>query len=112
MNDNMIDYESLSNTLNHFAKGSYPFEFQAEPSGLYCARLNLRLTPDEFDVAETYRFRETDPAYIEQALFLISSFIGIKGTLVLTVDDVYTENMSFEMAQKLRTDPYGEWICS
>jgi len=108
----MIDYESLSNTLDQFAKEAYQFEFQAEPSGLYCARLDLRLAPDEFDVADVYRFRETAPDYVEQVLFLISSFVGIKGTLVLAVNDVYAENMSFEMAQKLRTDPYGEWICS
>ena len=53
----MIDYESLSNTLDQFAKEAYQFEFQAEPSGLYCARLDLRLAPDEFDVANVYRFR-------------------------------------------------------
>jgi hypothetical protein len=108
----MIDYESLCNTLDHFAKTAYPFEFQAESSGLYCAHLDLRLAPDEFDIAEVYHFGETASRQEEHVLYLISSLPGLKGTLVLAAADVYSDNMSFEMAQKLRTHPYGEWICS
>jgi len=101
----MIDYESLERTLDHFAKTIYPFEFQVEISALYCARLELRLTPDEFEVEAVYHFDEV-------SLYLISSLPGVSGTVVLSSTEVYSEGMSFEMAGKLRTHPYGEWICS
>lgn len=107
----MIDYESLRNTLDHFARTDYQFEFRAERSSLYCASLDLRLAPDEFDVTQVYRFGGIAPDD-EQVLYLISAFTGIKGTLVLGRDDVYAEDRSFEMAQKFLTHPYGEWICS
>lgn len=106
----MIDYESLDNTLKHFSKNGYPFEFQAEPCGLYCERLDRRLAPDEFDIIEVYHFGETGEP--EQLLYLLASSTGMKGTLVLTSAQVYSENMTFGMAQKLRVHPYGEWICS
>lgn len=108
----MIDYGSLTNTLDYFTSTTYPFEFRAEPSGLYCDRLDLRLTPEEFDVVDAYHFNEAASGSEEHVLYLISSLPGLQGTLMLAASDVYSENMSFEMAQKLRTHPYGEWICS
>lgn len=107
-----IDYESLEKTLDHFAKTRYPFEFQVETSALFCARLDLRLTPEEFDIEEAYQFDEADFRQEEHILYLISSLPGVKGTLVLAMSAVYSEDMSFGMALKLRTHPYGEWICS
>lgn len=108
----MIDYESLERTLNYFSMTAYQFEFRAEHSGLYCTRLKLRLAPEEFDIVEAYHFDETASRQEEHVLYLISSLPGVNGTLVLPATAVYSEDMSFEMAQKLRTHPYGEWICS
>lgn len=108
----MIDYASLSNALHHFSRKSYASEFEAESACLYCRRLDLRVTPEEFDVVDVHRFDETASRKGEHLLYLISSLAGIRGTLVLAAEDVYLENMTFEMAQKLRIHPYGEWICS
>ena len=108
----MVDYESLSRTRDHFAKRIYPFEFQVETSALYCARLDLRVAPDEFDIEGVYHFDGPAARKGDRVLYLISSLQGVNGTLVLAAADVYSENMSFEMAHKLRTHPYGEWICS
>ena len=107
-----IDYESISNTPDQFIKAGYTHQFLAEPSGLYCAPLGLRLAPDEFDVVEVHDFDGGLSLKDGYVVYLISSIVGIKGTLMLAVSDVYSENMSFEMAQKLRMNPYGEWICS
>lgn len=108
----IIDYQSLTRSLGNLARTAYPFEFEVEHSGLYCARRNLRLAPDEFDVDAAYYFDDEAPGHGKEVLYLISSLPGIQGTLVLAVNDIYSESMTFEMALKLRTHPYGEWICS
>lgn len=108
----IIDYRSLTRSLDNLARTSYAFEFGVEHSGLYCVRLDLRLAPDEFDIDAAYYFDDDASGHGSDALYLISSLPGIQGTLVLAVDDIYSKNMTFEMALKLRTHPYGEWICS
>ena len=104
--------ESLSDTLAYLIGIGYPLEFALEPSYLYCPLLDLKLAPEEFDVREVYYFDKNTPREDEQLIYVISSSTRIKGTMVLTRRDAYAENMSFEMALKLRTHPYGEWICS
>lgn len=108
----IIDYHSLTRTLHQLASSAYSVEFEAEPSGLYCARLDLRLSPEEFDIVAVYYFDAGASRKGQDVLYLVSSLPGIQGTLVLAMSDIYSEGMSFEMALKLRTDPYGEWICS
>lgn len=107
-----MDYDSLSDVLEYYAKKSYEFRFEAEFGALFSPRLGIRFTPDEFDVVDVRRFIETESKNIERLVYLISSLGGIRGTLVLSADDVYLQDMTFEMAQKLRMDPFGEWICS
>jgi hypothetical protein len=41
--------------------------------------LILRLTPEEFDVKEVYRFGGDAPGEDEQVLYLITSLVGVKG---------------------------------
>jgi len=106
----MIDYSSLSRTLDHFRVAGYPLEFQLQASNLYCPDLDVRVIPEEFDVVSVFHFSESPEE--ERTLYLISSLPGLLGTLVLTSNELYAEGMSFEMAGKLRTSPYGEWICS
>ncbi|HEX7014818.1 MAG TPA: hypothetical protein VF191_04855 [Cyclobacteriaceae bacterium] len=108
---NTIDYTSLSRTLDHLTKAGYTVEFQLQQSGLYCPDLDSRLTPDEFDVMSVYHFNQP-LGEEERILYVISSLPGLLGTLVLTTSEAYSEGMTFEMAGKLRTHPYGEWICS
>lgn len=103
--------ESLPDMVAYLAKTGYRLDFEVMPSYLYCARLDLSLTPEEFDIKEVYRFDKNAPREDQMVLYVISSFAG-KGTVVLTLEEAYTENMSFEMALKFRTHPYGEWICS
>src|SRR5262245_2754786 len=103
----MIDYNSLWNTLEHFVTLGHRFEFKAERSGVTCGPLDLKLNTDEFDIVDVFHFPGTEAGQLEQVLFIISTSIGIKGTLILASKDVYAENMSFEMAVKLRMHPYG-----
>src|SRR5690606_41326408 len=91
----MIDYSSLSKTLDHFRVTGYPLEFQLQASALYCPDLDARMSPEEFDVVSAFHFGQS-PGEEERTLYVISSLPGLMGTLVLTAGEVYSEEMSFE----------------
>jgi hypothetical protein len=100
------DYESLVDALADLKKRGYKAAFEIEPTCLYCGVLHLRLEPEAFKVDEVYRFEENSSPDDSSILYAISSLAGVKGTLV-DAYGVYAENMSFEMAQKLRMQVRG-----
>jgi hypothetical protein len=79
----------------------YTKYFEMEFSTIYCGLLDLRLTPEKFTVDEIYRFEENSNPDDSSVLYVISTDIGIKGTLV-DAYGVYAENLSFDMANKLQ----------
>jgi hypothetical protein len=78
-------YETVSEAINDLAKRGYTTDFKihAEKECLICNDSDLQLSPDEFEIDETYRFEgETDPGD-EMIVFAISSkHHNMKGILV------------------------------
>lgn len=102
----MKNYQSLVDALTDLKNRGYEADFEIEPNCLYCGDLDLRLQPEEFSVNEVYRFEEDSSPDDSSILYAISSSAGVKGTLV-DAYGVYAENMSFEMAQKLRMQTHS-----
>jgi len=97
----MKNYESLVDALRDLKTRGYTQYFEMEYFTIYCGLLDIRLTPEEFTVDETYRFEDDSTPDDSSVLYVISSKDGkIKGTLV-DAYGVYAENMSFDMAMKL-----------
>jgi len=97
----MKNYESLVDALRGLKTWGYTQYFEMEYFTIYCGLLDIRLTPEEFTVDETYRFEDDSTPDDSSVLYVISSKDGkIKGTLV-DAYGVYAENMSFDMAMKL-----------
>jgi len=97
----MKNYESLVDALRGLKTRGYTQYFEMEYFTIYCGLLDIRLTPEEFTVDETYRFEDDSTPDDSSVLYVISSKDGkIKGTLV-DAYGVYAENMSFDMAMKL-----------
>jgi hypothetical protein len=101
----MKDYQSLVDALYDLKSRGYEADFEIQPNCLYCGELDLRVQPEEFMVDEIHRFEENSSPDDNSVLYAISSSAGVKGTLV-DAYGVYAENMSFEMAQKLRMHPF------
>lgn len=97
----MKDYNSLVDALDDLRKRGYQADFATETVCLYCGDLDMRLNPEEFNIDEVYRFEEDSNPDDNSILYAISSSTGVKGTLVDSYG-VYSENLSFEMAKKLR----------
>lgn len=99
----MRNYHSLVDALIDSRNRGYILDFKKEPDCLYCYVLDLWIAPEEFNVDEFYRFEENSDPGDSSVLYLISSYTGIKGTLVDGYG-VSAENMTFEMAQKLQVN--------
>ena len=100
----MHNYESLVDALDDLRKRGYGADFAIDTACLYCSDLDLRLNPEEFNIDEVYRFEGDSNPDDNAVLYAISSSTGVKGTLVDGYGP-YSDNLSFDMAQKLKDEP-------
>ena len=96
----MKTYESLIDALTDLKNSGYKEEFRKEPTCLYCYALDLWIAPEQFNIDAYYIFNDNSDMDDSSIVYAISSYTGIKGTLV-DAYGVYSENVTFDMAQKL-----------
>src|ERR1700712_1007765 len=78
----MYSYDTLSEAVNGLKQRGYSIDFNIEADKLICKTTPVALAPDEFEIAEVYRFEgDTDPAD-EAVVYAIESKHGQKGILV------------------------------
>jgi len=99
----MKSYETVSEALNDLIKRGYTHDFNVhvEKACLVCNNSLTQLSPDNFQIDETYRFEgNTDPGD-EMILFAISSSRHkIKGTLV-NAYGLYSDSNASKIVEKL-----------
>lgn len=99
------EYGTLSQTISALHDLGYTLDFNIKDECLVCNKINLQLSPDEFQIDKVYRFEGmTDPGD-QSILYAISSpGHNVKGVLVngygITADE-YSSNM----VSKLNTHP-------
>jgi hypothetical protein len=100
----MKNYDSLVDALNDLRKRGYEADFSTQSVCLYCGDLDLRLDPEDFNIDEFYRFEGDSNPDDSAVVYAISSSTGVKGILIDGYG-AYSENLSFEMATKLKNHP-------
>ncbi len=93
--------ESMSEIVADLESRGYHLKFRREATGLHCPELSYVVTPDNFSVDEYYHFEDASNTDRERMLYAVSSIQGYKGFLV-DACFVYEDNISSEMAQKLK----------
>ena len=97
-------YETVSEALNDLAKRGYSTDFKvdAEKECITCNKTSNQLSPDEFEIDETYRFEgSTDPGD-EMIVFAISSIKNdIKGTIV-NAYGMYSDSATSKIIARLK----------
>ena len=97
-------YDTVSEAINGLARRGYATDLQilAAEECLMCNKSSLRLSPDEFEIDETYRFEgDTDPGD-EMIVFAISSAIhGVKG-VVVNGYGVYSNTGAAKIVERLQ----------
>ena len=78
----MHAYDTMTEAISDLKQRGFNIDFNVEEGKLIAANIPLALQPEEFEIAEVYRFEgETDPAD-EAIVYAIESRHGQKGILV------------------------------
>lgn len=99
-----IYYETVSEAIKDLTKRGYTtdFEILTETECLICNKTSAQLSPDEFEIDETYRFEgSTDPGD-EMIVFAISSLKhNLKG-IVVNAYGMYSDSATSKIVERLR----------
>ena len=98
-----MNFEAINERVTELRNRGYQLQFRREATCLNCIELSCLLTPDSFNVDDYYHFEDALNTDKERTLYAVSSPGGLKGFLVDTCF-VYEDNISAEMAQKLKWD--------
>jgi hypothetical protein len=104
MAENYHAYETLSEAVNDLVRRGYTTDFNIHAEGhcLICTHSDEQLSPDDFEIDETYRFEgDTDPGD-EMIVFAISDRSGeMKGVLV-NAYGMYADAATTRMVERLQ----------
>ena len=97
-------YETLSEALNDLRIRGYVYDFNLDSDCLFCAENKTKLKPEDFKIAEYYRFEgSSDPSDNSIVYAINSDKYDIKGVLV-NAYGIYTENTTDELLAKFKVD--------
>jgi len=93
-------YSTLSEATNDLKTRGYKEDFNLKPDCVECNSLQLKLSPEDFEVDEFYRFEGMSSTDDNSIVFAISSKEGVKGILV-DAYGVYAESLNDAMIRRL-----------
>lgn len=96
----MIEPSTLSEATNLLHEKGYTLDFNIEENVIHCKTEGLKLSPDEFEVVETFRFEGMSDPSDNSIVYAIESHHGKKGILV-NAYGVYANTMTNELISKL-----------
>lgn len=96
----MIEPRTLSEATNMLREKGYTLDFNIEENVIHCKTEGLKLSPDEFEVVETFRFEGMSDPSDNSIVYAIESAGGKKGVLV-NAYGVYADTMTNDLISKL-----------
>lgn len=97
----MKKFTSLVEALDDLRRRGFTEDFDLQPTCLECARRQLQLHPDDFEIVEVYRFEGATNPDDSSVLYAIEGTGGLKGVLV-DAYGVYANAVSTELLAKLQ----------
>lgn len=92
---------AISETLAKLKTKGYVLTYRREATCLYCFESEEWIKPGDFGVDESYYFEDITNPDEDRVLYALTLSNGSRGCLV-DVCNVYTDNISYEMEQKLQ----------
>ena len=92
---------SIRKTLEDLKDQGFQLSFRRDASCIYCIESNELLYPEEFSVNETYYLGDVVNPDTDRIIYAISLVDGRQGYLIDPCN-VYSDNISYEMEQKLQ----------
>src|SRR5687767_8877812 len=78
----MYTYDTVSQAVKGLKDRGYTIDFNVEEDCIVCHDTPLKLTPDEFQITEVYRYEGNSDPGDEAVVYAIESRHGDKGVLV------------------------------
>lgn len=100
----MFSFETVSEAINDLAKRGYTTDFKilAGEEKLICQKTFIQLSPDDFEIDETYRFEgDTDPGD-EMIVFAISSKKNSMKGILINAYGTYADSGTSKIVEKLK----------
>lgn len=97
-------YDTVSEAVNDLVRRGYTTDFNIHEDGecIMCSSTSARLSPDEFEIDETYRFEgDTDPGD-EMIIFAISSLDKKMKGILLNAYGMYSDSATNKIVERLR----------
>ena len=97
----MRSFDTMTAALSDLKQRGYTVDFNIAFDKIICSRNEILLKPEEFEIAEVYRFEgDTDPGD-ENVVYAVESKTGkVKGVFA-SAYGTYAEAISNDMIQKL-----------
>ena len=97
----MKTYDTVTEALKDLKLRGFTIDFNIAFDKIICSENKICLNPNEFEIAEVYRFEgDTDPGDENVVYAIESKDLKIKGTMS-SAYGMYAESISTEMIQKL-----------
>ncbi len=102
--ENEYSYDTVSEAVNDLIKRGYTTDFNihTEKECLICTNTSAQLSPEEFEIDETYRFEgDTDPGD-EMIVFAISSINNDMKGLLINAYGMYSDSATSKIVERLQ----------
>lgn len=102
--ENEYSYDTVSEAVNDLIKRGYTTDFNihTEQECLVCTNTSAQLSPDEFEIDETYRFEgDTDPGD-EMIVFAISSIKNEMKGVLINAYGMYSDSATSKIVERLQ----------
>lgn len=97
----MKRFASLVEALDDLRRRGFVNDFNLKETCIECARLQLQLHPDDFEIVEVHRFEGATNPDDSSVLYAIEGKDGLKGVLV-DAYGVYATPLSTDLLAKLQ----------
>ena len=98
----MYVYDTLTEAIADLNQRGYTYTFHIKTDCLFCTKMQIGLSADEFSIEELYRFEgETDPGD-ETIVYAISSNDGKLKGILINAFGAYADTAQEELVRKLQ----------
>lgn len=94
-------FETLSQATDNLEKRGYTYNFDLQPDGIECKKLDKTYAPEDFHIDEFHRFEGMTNPDDMSIVFAVTTVDGKKGTLI-DAYGTYSDPLSAKMLQKMK----------
>lgn len=96
-----FSYDTLVEAIQDLKKRGYTEDFNIQSDCLLCASRSIKVSPEDFEIEEVYRFEgSTNPSDSSVLYAIASEKFGLKGVLI-DAYGAYANPLNADMIRKL-----------